>query len=327
MVAVALSSPAACGCTSGIPHCAPVVEVAPPPAPEVDYALVELRSGSEQGTQPYVEITPTDAYRRDHMNFKSAAIRLPDSCLATTSAGASGISSQAQNILSTQCGVWLQELERALTEAKFKVYSWDALLGLERQKNLSPYEAGRQLGADVVFVFNSLDASPVQAGAQSKTSFKYFKSDAKGHRGSPLSLDDATRSQFREFAKANSGADLTAGGGITALSCTLNSTAIVTGGNNPGESIWFYKRTVTIPVRRGAGRRFLFGRAAGGPWTPAEPDLPKVIAVTPTPQTSSEDVVESQTSASKENAYAAERDDLIHKAAADFVEKFQTGGK
>jgi hypothetical protein len=316
------------GCSSGVPHCTPFVAPPPPPAPKVDYALVELRTGSEHGTSPQVEITQTDAYRAAHATFHAAAIRLPDSCLATTSAGATGVSreGQTQNILSTQCGVWLQELERALTQIGFKVFSWDALLGLERQKNISPYEAGHQLGAEVVFVFNSLDASPVQAGTQAKTSFKYFHSNAKGGRSAPLALDDGTRAQFRDFIKKTSGLDSAKGG--VSLSCTLNSTAIVTGGTNPGESIWFYKRTVTIPVKSGGGARYLFAREEGGPWTPAAPDLPKVApAVVQAPQASSEDIVESQTSAAKEDNYAAERDQLIHAAAADFVSKFQSGDK
>ncbi len=324
----------AAGCTSAVPHCTPI-EVPVVEGPHIDYALIEYRSGGEQGKPPQVEISDTAAYRNEHTNFHAAAIRLPDSCLATTAAGATGISSagNTQNILSTACGVWLSELERSLTQNGFRVFSWDALRGLERQKNLSPYEAGRQLGAEVVFVFNSLDASPVRAGGQTGASFKYFNSDAKGDRLSPLALDDTTRQQFRDFAKTYGGGE-TPGGAIVALSSTLDSTAIITGtdeqrqrGVTAGESIWFYRRTVTIPIRSKTGKRFLFAKLAGSGWMPARPELPPVAAVAQLPQVKTEDVVETQTAAAVEDAYAAERLELIRTAAADFVTKFRTGGK
>ena len=325
---------AMCGCTSAIPHCAAIEAPTPPPPPvQIDYALVEARAGGEVGTAPQVEIQDTPAYKQDIQAgvFKAAAIRLPDSCLITSSAGASGISNdqQTQKILSTNCGVRLKEIERALTKIGFKVYSWDALRGLQDQKHLSPYDAGRELGADVVFVFNSLAASALKGGGQAQARYKYFASNAKGERLKPLPLEESTRAQFKQFAKSNGGIS-SSPDAVTALSCTLNSTAIVTGSNNPqeaakaGESIWFYKRTVTHPVRTAAGMRFLFARLPGGDWTPAVPDVPKVAAVVQAPRTSTEDV-ESQTSGSTEDAYAVERLKLIHEAAEDFVTKFQNG--
>jgi hypothetical protein len=313
-----LTGTLASGCTSGVPHCRP-----PPP---VSYALVEYRGGGELGQPPKVEISQTPPYLANRSTFKAVAIRFPDSCLQTAASAMTGASraGETQTILSTDCGVYLSELERAFTSHDYRVFSWDALRGLERQKNLSPYAAGKELGADIVFVFNSLDAAPVQAGAQSGASFKYFASDPKGTRLDPLALDDATRSTFREFAKSQAGAD--PANQVVALSSTLDSTAIVTSG---GESVWFYRRTVTRPVRTRRGMRFLFGRTLGGPWTPAIPDVPVPLgaAPPPPPQVKTEDVTESHVAATAADPYAAEKLQLIRDAATDFVAKFFTGEK
>jgi hypothetical protein len=322
-VAATLAATTVGGCTSGVPHCKPPPP--PPPPMPVSYALVEYRAGGETGQPPKVEINQTPAYRASKDTFKSVAIRSPDSCIQTAASAMTGASraGETQTILSTDCGVYLSELERALTQNGYRVYSWDALRGLERQKNLSPYAAGKELGADIVFVFNSLDAAPVQAGAGARASFKYFASDPKGDRLDPLALDDATRSKFRDFAKSQAGT--VAANQVVALSSTLDSTAIVTSG---GESVWFYRRTVTLPVKTRSGMRFLFGRTGWGEWKPAIPLVAEALGVAPPPpQVRTEDVTETQVSGSAADPYAAEKLELIRAAATDFVTKFQSGEK
>jgi hypothetical protein len=325
--AAILVAPALGACTSGVPHCKP--PPAPPAPIPVSYALVEYRAGGEIGQQPpKIEINQTSAYKANKDTFKSVAIRFPDNCLQTAASAASAVTgasraSETQTFLSTICGVYLSELERALTQNGYRVYSWDALRGLERQKNLSPYAAGKELGADIVFVFNSLDAAPVQAGSSLRASYKYFASNPRGARLQPLALDDATRGKFRDFAKSQAGA--VDAKQVIALSSTLDSTAIVTSG---GESVWFYRRTVTKPITTGAGMRFLFGRAGGDEWMPAVPFIPQPVGVAPPPpQVRTEDVTESQVSGSAADPYAAEELELIRASATDFVTKFHNGEK
>jgi hypothetical protein len=325
-----LAALAGTGCTSGVPRC----KAPPPPAAvaRAEYALMEYRAGGELGRPPKIEIQDTPTYRDKRAGFGVAAIRLPDSCEQESAASVGGLSAKdrTKTILATQCGVWLAELERALTSAKFRVISWDALRGMERQKSLSPYEAGKVLGADIVFVFNSLDASPVKAGASAGASFKYFVSDARGAKGPPLALDDQTRAMFKDFAKRAAGGDGGDAQQVVALSSSLDSTAIPTGLNDAkigGESIWFYRRTVTLPIKTTKGMRFLFGRMPFGAWQPAAPWVPPQMAVPQGPRLQTEDVTESQVSGSVDDAYAAERLELIRAAATDFVDKFRSGRK
>ena len=59
-------------------------------------------------------------------------------------------------------------LERSLAGAGYRVISGDALYRLEGSTSprLSTYVAAQQLGADAVFVINSLETSDVQRGAR-----------------------------------------------------------------------------------------------------------------------------------------------------------------
>ena len=104
---------------------------------------------------------PTPKYREVHRTLKAAALRLPDTCLNESASRVAGAGGQSQLIFQTNCGPWLGEIEKALSASGFKVYSWDALAKLEKQRGLSPYNAGRELGADVVFMLNSLEASDI----------------------------------------------------------------------------------------------------------------------------------------------------------------------
>jgi hypothetical protein len=319
-VGVAVAASLTASCTSGVPHCAPPPP--PPPAIPVSYALVEYRAGVESRA-PKVEVNNTiPTYVANRTTYKKVAIRFPDSCLTTAASNVTGVAvGSAQSILSTNCGVYLSEIEKLLTNKGYIVFSWDALRGLERQKNLAPYAAGKELGADIVFVFNSLDAAEIESGTVSGASYKYFSSNEKGDRGEPLALDDATRGTFKEFAKAQAGSDDAKA--VVALSSTLDSAAISTG---TGESVWFYRRTVTEAVSNRRGMRFLFGRVEGQPWTPAAPALPAIAAIpiVKQPVLKTEDVTESQV-AGKADVYAQEKLKLIQDAARDFVLKFQNG--
>ncbi len=316
LIAVTAAIASSLACTPAMPVCTET---------KVEYALVEYRTGIERGIPPRVEISDTESYRRDRSAFRAAAIRLPDSCLSKGAVAVTGVSREdrTETILATQCGVWLAELERALSQRGFRVTSWDALRQLERQKGISTYEAAKELGAEIVFVFNSLEASPVSAGAQAGASFRYFSSNPMGDRLAPLPLDEQTRREFKEFIGASVGR--AAGSAVVALSSTLDSTAINT---TNGEAIWFYRWTVTSPVKSRRGMQFLFGRIPGTPWRVAVPERQEPsVAKVETPSLLTEDVEETQVSGSPEDPYAAERLALFRAAANDFVTRFHTGGQ
>jgi len=301
--------------TSGVPYCA----TPPPPPIPVSYALVEYRAG-EIAEMPKVEVNQTDAYKTNRTAYKSVAIHVPDDCLQTSRPG------EKQTLLSASCGAYFSELEKAFTKFNYRVFSWDALRGIERQKNLAPDAAGKELGADVVIVFNRLDVATVDAaGGGAGPSFKYFVSDDHGARGVPLAVDDATQTTFREFAKAHAVA--VDAKGIVALGSTVDATALATSG---GEPVWFYRGTVTKPLPSSSGMRFLFGRKSSvegvrgaEPWTPATPQVPE-SASSPSAQGRVDDA---RTAGGVAGPHATEKLDLIRDVARDFVTKFQNGEK
>jgi hypothetical protein len=303
------------GCRTTLADCKP-----PPEPVKVEYALVEYRVGGELTTAPKVEISETPTYRTGGGKFTSVAVRLPDSCLNEGASKVTGVSKEAQMILQTECGPWLAEIERALAGAGFRVMSWDAVWKLEKQKNLSTYNAAKELGAEIVFVFNSLEAANITAGQSKTTSHKYFQSDARGTRGAPLPLDDATRNAFQAYTAQAAGGSIKPNQ-VIALSSILDSTAIVTGS---GESIWFYRRTVVQPTPEKQGMRFLFARLPGQSWLPAAPEAEQPVVTVAAPVLRSEDQGTTEVGASTDT-YATERLALIRAGAEHFVSSFRSG--
>jgi hypothetical protein len=162
----------AMGCQGPIPRCVPPPEPPKPPVPQ--YLVVWYAAASVAAQPANSQVSQTATYQKERANIRTAAIRLPDQCENTSAATATGGSARSDLVLQTACGVWLAELEKALVKKGYRVSSWDALRQLEKQKNISTYDAAKQLGADLVFVFNSLEASPSKAGAKGAYSLKYF---------------------------------------------------------------------------------------------------------------------------------------------------------
>ena len=302
----------------GVPNC-----VETPKAVDVEYVLAEYRIGSESARMTPAEVSDTPAYKTERPNIKKIAIRFPDSCHEAGAAVVTGKAGEANGttIFKSNCGVWLGELERSLSASGFIVYSSDAVHQLEKQGK-SAYVAAAELGADVVIMFNSLEAKDVKAGTLAGTRFLYFKSNEKGEEGPALPLPETLRAYFRTFIKARKepkGAEP-----VVALAAILDATAILAkpmGSAAAGESIWFYRRSMTRPLKSAGSMRFLFARTATSEqWLVAAPDLPTVREAPPPPP-SSEDVSMSATT-DVSDAYAVERLALVRESATDFVARF-----
>jgi hypothetical protein len=315
------------GCANALAECRcadsedPACKPPPPPEqPNLQYLLVQTDSDVTVGQPRKVEISPTDAYQQAREAVQKAAIRLPEECSNESAAQVTGESQRTDAIVKTMCGTWLAELEKALVKANFRVVSWDSLHGLERSKNLPAYVAAKELGADVLFLFNSLEASDVKAGGEAGARFQYFASDERGTKGQPFPLPDNERLALRNFVQAKTkvftGKEAA---GVVALSSTLDSTAILT---STGESVWFYRNTTVKPVTKDTGARFLFAKYNGA-WYPASRDF-QLVAAIPSVTMSAEDVMQGSVSASKD-PYATERLDLVRSVANDFVGRFRSG--
>jgi hypothetical protein len=319
---VALGGLLAGACNSpSIPACSATPDAQP------EYVLVEYRYGGQYGQAPQVEIKTTPQYAEKHASLKSAAIRFPDSCLNESAAKVTGLSDNSQTIMQTTCLPWLGEIEKALVGAGYRVISSDALYKLEKQKNLSPYNAGKELGAEVVFILNSLDAGDIVGGTSTQGKFRYFDSDASGAALAPKALDEHDRAFFKTAAQVGlrlvtKGQDEQA---VLALSSIIDTIAVLT---ETGESIWYYTRTVTVPTSEKRGMKFLFGRYPGETFRPLAPTQAELEAVNmePTSTLSTEDTVETSSGPARD-PYQKKRLELIRAGAAELVRSFQGGAR
>jgi hypothetical protein len=306
--------------------------VRPPPpqtiTPRFTYVLVEFSATAQRGATTPSEVRETPTYRQAQSTIRSVAIRLPEHCATITAAvatGAAGTSDRSSGaptdqILTTACGLWLSELERGLSR-HYRVISWDALRRLETSTQTSTYQAAQRLGADVVFVINSLEANPSTLGASGSQSLSYFSSDEFGNRRGALALNSATRTFFRNHVMMR--APTVSPDSVVALSATLDTTAIIT---TSGESAWFFRRAVVQPVaRRELGMQFLF-MGSGRLWRPVLPQTTGGEAVTANTQEetlSATDTVTTVQAGQTGNQYAAERLALIRSVVEELVVRFR----
>lgn len=300
-------------------------------APTQDYLLVEARQGAALDTPPKIEVSETPVYLGTRETSGVAAIRLPETCANDSASQVTGQSRHVDAIVQTACGVWLAELEKALVAAHFRVVSWDSLRGLERSKNIPAYTAARELGADVLFMFNSVEAAPVAPGGKAASQLNYFHSNSIGERGEAFLMTDTQRAPVRAFVEQNmegiadrelaqTARDTERGRVVIALSSMLDATAVQT---SSGESMWFYRNQAIRPVRDRIGRRFLFIKA-GDQWHPTRRDLPVGIEMPKMEALSAEDTSHTNVSGSTD-PYAEERLELVRWVAQDFVARYRTG--
>lgn len=316
------------GCNQTLADCACLDTTRPGCAPLThDFLLVEAHQGASLASRPKIEVSLTPAYDTSRAASGVAAIRLPDSCLNSTAAQVSGDTRETQAIAQTLCGVWLAELEKALVKAHFRVVSWDALRGLERSKNLPAYKAAEELGADVLFLFNSVEASNVAPGGKAGSKLQYFRSNDRGEAGEPYPMSEAERQPVRsgvdavmQTLAAPSSADASTAG-VTALSATLDATAVLT---KSGESVWFYRNRTLKPLQATIGRKFLFVRYMDA-WHLTRRNLPPQAVMAPAPEVLSAEDSSQTTIGASRDPFAVERLELVRTVASDFVDRYRSG--
>lgn len=291
-----------------------------------DYLLIDALQGAALSTKPKIEVSQTPAYGDSRAASGVAAIRLPDNCLNDTAAQVTGIAKHTDAIALTQCGVWLAELEKALVGAQFRVVSWDALRGLERSENLPAYKAAEKLGADVLFLFNSVEASNVAPGGKAGSRLRYYRSNERGEKLAPYPMTEAQRTPLRisvegvmQQLAAPTVADKSTMN-VTALAAMLDATAVLT---KSGESIWFYRNRTMKPLQATIGREFLFVKYMNR-WNITRRDLPQAVLIPRAEMLQAEDSSQATMGASSD-PYAVERLDLVRTVAQDFVTRYRSG--
>jgi hypothetical protein len=176
-------------------------------------------------SQTYLAVIPT---------IKSLAVTAPEGCADETSTQSSGEAASQGILLKTTCGIEMAELERALTKAGFQVISWNVLQNKVVQEEITPSEASKELGAEVLFQINSLERSLVQAGQDARWERRFYESNEEGEQLRPVSLPAKEGNKLISHVKKKE-ASLSP---PERLSVTINASASFV---ETGETMWFYE--------------------------------------------------------------------------------------
>ncbi len=182
------------------------------------------------------EIVESQTYLSKIPTLTSLAVMAPEGCANETAAESSGEAAGQGVLLKTTCGIEMAELERALAKAGFRVISWNALQNKVVKEEITPQDASKALGAEVLFQINSLERSLVQTGQDARWERRFYQSNPKGERLDPTSLpvkegDQLIRHIKKKEASLNH---------PERLSMTINASASLV---ETGETIWFYEWT------------------------------------------------------------------------------------
>ncbi len=190
--------------------------------------------------EPPAEITATAAYVRSLPAVRRIALRAPDACGNRTAAAQGGAAASAGQILQTNCGVEMAEIERAFSSAGYAVSSWDVVRSMVAQGQVTPLEAARSLGADVLFQVNSLERSTMDPGSSGLWERAFLESSSKGVAGEPA---EVSRTLARELERVVVPAERELDP-EPRLSATVNASAVLTA---TGDTIWYYQWTRVQP--------------------------------------------------------------------------------
>ena len=208
------------------------------------YVYVTKKSIAVGSANTDPEITATARYKEIIPETRSIAYRPPDSCFDQSASAATGKASVQAQILTTSCGVWLAELERALARNGFEVTSWQTLIGNMGGAKISGdtvISRAKELGVEVLMMINSLDVGRVNLDSRYSTNIRFYESNKKGVRKDPLPLDPARQRALL--------AGIPGGAGVPyrAISATVDVTAIDLKTN---QAVWFFRQTISEEVKR-----------------------------------------------------------------------------
>lgn len=311
-------------CSTALPVC-DVQEVV---RPEYDYVRVDF--AAESGlvdTNQAAEITKDPAYDALIGGVTKVAIRAPDSCQNASAAEAEGRATKSDSILKSTCGIYLKELEQALTKVGYQVVSWD-VLGREERAGSTTYDAAERLGASIVFILNSVDTTIEKPADEASFKFNYFKSNIRGEGVSPLALTKQEQLMFAQQVQSREPLAFQQAERLRMLVTTLDTTAVAI---PTRQSVWYYRRSLRefaqANVQQNIYRKFLFATDGERYWAvwPEGVERP-VERVAPEVRSSSTEFSFKRDSESvDESNYKKRQQAMIREIVSEFASKFKTG--
>ncbi|HVJ94629.1 MAG TPA: hypothetical protein VM580_32810 [Labilithrix sp.] len=297
-------------------------------APDSSYFAVHYKVRAENEPRAVFEVKQADKFPALRATWNNAALRAPEHCVSESANKGIGAGAGRNVKLMTSCGFWLSELERVLVQSKFTVASWSALSDLERTKQVPAYVAARDLGADVVFVINSLENDYIKLGKNSRESFEVYDADEDGHASRRLPIEKATFDQVRSFVRTRMKPLTKEFQHVTThLTATLDITAVDT---KTGEAVWFYRKQEVKAQPIKLDRYFLFARSDKNIW-PVQPhafalaEREEARAARSASEMSDHDSLWLDFKAPPDDAQAEEANLLARAVVADFLARFRGG--
>lgn len=287
-----------------------------------EYVLAEHHAAALASSNTAPEVSPGATYASTLPTVKTIGLQFPDArCVTQTSAKTYGdIRNQGDSdaIMATNCGVWLAELERALTQHGYRVVSWSAIKQEQATKNITTYQAAASLGAQVVFVVNSMETNDLTPDERSGSRTSYFNSDEAGSKKEPLAMPQSEREPLRRFVASHNGASANQ---IIGWAGTLDLTAV----SVAGQSIWFFRHHIQRTRFAQTGMRFLFRRTSKTSpfeiWRPQGVDEPAMAI----DDRASSDVEFQQVKNGPADPFQAEKLEMVRAVAGECVRRFASG--
>jgi len=227
------------------------------------FAYTESIIRSElKSSQPQINSGKDYAEVRDRA--KTVAFIAPDFCREKSVAP--NQSSSQLDLIRSNCGVAMGLAERLMTKSGYSVVSWEVLA--RKGSAASHLDIGKELGVDVLFAVNSIEA--VSVGKSIEVERRFFKSDAAGSKGAewqmPSSFQDAIREKLLPYEEAFLHGQ-TGGAAIDVTAIDVRT----------GRTVWYYQASFydagssnsvmnAVVTLRSGGRWEIFkinGQAAG----------------------------------------------------------------
>ncbi len=239
--------------------------------------IVKSRLVENNRLETKPDVTPANTYASVLKHTTTVALRAPDGCANEGAAAARGESSTTGGILQTDCGVEMSELERALARAGFSVISWDAISKIVNYERVTPVAAARRLGAEVLFMINSLERTRTDLGTNARWEREFHLANSRGESQGRAGVPESRALQLEHLMMGPEHA-LQPG---PRLSAVINVSAVDV---KTGRTIWFYEWTHAEPMENDVKAQALIRCARHG-CTHTDPDMrstaKKIIDATP----------------------------------------------
>jgi hypothetical protein len=208
------------------------------------------------------EVTITPRYSKIASQVKSVALSAPSSCADKPASSATGAALSRGEVVKTNCGVEMAEIERELVRQGYTVYSWDMLnKSLNANKSENAHVIVKKLGAQVLFQVNSLERILMTPGRDARIEHNFFASNASGDTLEKLELTEEQRNKINELLKDDDRNRLSS---TKKLGAMIDINAV---DSETGQTIWFYRWSRHEDISKNAFASYLLQCWDNwGPW-------------------------------------------------------------